>query len=144
TAPYTLVKYDNLGRPLAVGQYSASGGLAVGDDPTTEDTARLALSEIAYDALGRAWKTTRHKIDHDVDGSSDDTITSQSWYDAAGRLIKTQGDQLTKTAYDRLGRVTMQYILATDNDSGYTDADDVSDDKVVEQTVTLYESKNSN
>ncbi|MFG0252524.1 MAG: hypothetical protein ACF8NJ_06585, partial [Phycisphaerales bacterium JB038] len=138
TAPYTLVKYDNLGRVLAVGQYSASGGLAVGDDPTTEQTARLALSETDYDELGRPWKSTRHEIDAS-DGSDDDSITSKNWYDAAGRLIKTQGPQLTKTAYDRLGRVTDSFILATDNDTGYSDADDVSGDKVMEQTVTVYE-----
>jgi RHS repeat-associated protein len=103
----------------------------------------LTLSETLYDVRGRAWKTIRHKIDQ-ADGSDDATLESESWYDDEGRVIKSQGEQLTKTIYDRLGRAARRYVLATTNDSGYTDADDVAGDFVMEETVTGYEAATGN
>jgi YD repeat-containing protein len=78
----------------------------------------------------------------DADGSDDDNLAELTWYDAAGRVIKRQGPQLTKTAYDRLGRQTRQYSLATTDDSVYADADDVSGDIVLEESQTVYEGTN--
>jgi YD repeat-containing protein len=146
TAPYAFHAYDNYGRRTATGLYDSTGDIALGtDDPVSESTNRLALNETAYDELGRVWKTTRHKI---VAGANSGSLESLTWYDATGRVIKQDGSQLTKTAYDRLGRQTHQFILAVAKNSGggaetaYADADDVAYDIVLEEHQTAYESSN--
>ena len=64
TAPHLFHKVDRLGRRLATGSFSSTASIAVGtDDPTTEATNRLALTQTEYDELGRVWKSKRHKID---------------------------------------------------------------------------------
>ena len=145
TAPYALTKYDSENRVIAVGQYSSSSGLDATDDPTSLATNRLSLSETVYDEMGRAWKTIRHKIDQ-ADGSDDDTITSLTWYDPRGRAIKVRGEEYKKTNYDRLGRVTDEYVLAKDDDTSYSNLYDstylltkVDGDIVLEQYETRYD-----
>ena len=139
-SPHAFHKYDNEGRRLATGLFSLVGSINVNsDDPTTETTNRVALNETEYDELGRAWKSTRHKIDAS-DGSDDDSLDSEYWRDEVGRSIKQDADQLAKTTYDRLGRATHQFTLAEDNDTGYSDADDVSGDYVVEEAQSAYDS----
>lgn len=137
-APHAFHKVDNLGRRVATGLFSSVASITVTtDDPTTETANRLALSEGSYDELGRVWQTTRHKIDA-ADGSDDDTLLASRWYDAAGRMIKEDGETLSKTTFDRLGRVTDQFVLAQDDDSSYADALTVSGDTVLEQSQTRY------
>jgi RHS repeat-associated protein len=142
-APHPFNKYDNLGRLIASGQFSSTASIVVGtDDPTTETTNRLGLSQSFYDEMGRVWKSQRHQVD-DADGSDDDNLQTLTWYDEEGRAIKVEGGQLTKTFHDRLGRQTHQFILSDDNDTGYSDADDVSGDHVLQERQTVYESTDS-
>ena len=55
---------------------------------------------------------TAHKVD-DADGSDDDTLDSLTWYDRLGRVVKVKAaSELRKTHYDRMGRVTDEYVLA--------------------------------
>jgi YD repeat-containing protein len=49
------------------------------------------------------------------------------------------GPQVTKAEYDRLGRQVRRFILGTNNDSTYADADDVSGDVVAEESHTTYD-----
>jgi RHS repeat-associated protein len=143
-APHSFNKFDNLGRVTASGLFSSTASIVVGtDDPTTETTNRMGLTQTFYDDLGRVWKSQRHKID-DADGSDDDNLQTLTWYDAAGRVIKVDGEQLVKYSYDRLGRTTNMFVLSSDNDSVYADMDDVTGDTVLEQHVTMIESSTSN
>lgn len=138
-APHVFNKFDNRGRMIASAQYTSTASISVGsDDPTTETANRVALSQTFYDERGAVWKGQRHKID-ESDGSDDDNLQSLTWYDADGRVVKEDGGQLVKTAYDRLGRATDTFVLASDNDSAYSDVDDVSGDIVVEQRVTGFD-----
>jgi YD repeat-containing protein len=137
-APFTLNKLDNMGRSIAVGQYSSSSGLDETDDPTSLTTNRMALNQTFFDERGQVWKSQRHKID-DADGSDDDNLQTLNWYDDRGRLIKTDGPQLSKTVYDRLSRVTDVYVLAVDDDAAYSDADDVTGDIVLEERQMRYD-----
>jgi RHS repeat-associated protein len=149
TGPLTVNKYDNMGRLIATGVYASGTTLSVSSDPTSDTTGRLALQETFYDEMGRVWKTVRHKIDH-TDGSDDDTLLTLNWYDERGRLVKTDGPQLQKTLYDRLGRVTDEFLLAVDDDAVYNDVVSISDsppthltkvngDIVLEQHETRYD-----
>ncbi len=137
-SPHTVMKYDNTGAAVAVGQYSSTGGLTASTDPTSNAMNRIALSETTYDQLGRGFKQVRHLIDQS-DGSIDDDMTSLTWFDELGRSIKTTGSQITKTSYDRLSRATHRYVLAYHNDSGYSDADDVTGDIVIQQSESYYD-----
>ena len=134
---HVLNAFDNLGRFTATGQYSA-GSVAAGDDPVTRFADRLSLSQTAYDEMGRVWKTQVHKITQS-DGTDADDLQTLNWYDKAGRLIKSDGSQLAKILYDRLGRQTHQFILADDNDTAYADAEDVTGDIVLQETQTTYD-----
>ncbi len=141
--PYVFNKYDNMGRLIASAQYGVASGIDVNtDDPTTETGNRLSLTQTFHDEMMRVWKTQRHQID-DADGSDDDNLQTLTWYDSAGRMVKVDGAQLTKTLYDRLGRTTHQFVLAKDNDTAYGDADDVSGDVVLRENQTVYESTDS-
>ncbi|MEW6747137.1 MAG: hypothetical protein AB1486_30750 [Planctomycetota bacterium] len=97
-APYAFHKYDNMSRRIATGLFSSTANIDVTtDDPTTETSNRLALSESSYDDLGRSWRDKRHKIDAS-DGSDDDNLEQLHWYDADGRLVKTDGQQLESSS----------------------------------------------
>lgn len=144
-APHVFNKYDDAGRLIASGLFSSTANIALNptpptlpDDPTTETSNRLALSQTFYDEKGQVWKTQRHKID-DADGSDDDNLQELTWFDAAGKTIKVDGGQLSKTVYDRLSRATHQFVLAIDNDSAYADADDVAGDIVLQESQTTYD-----
>jgi RHS repeat-associated protein len=137
-APHLFYKLDNMDRAIAVGGFSSTANIVVGtDDPTTETSNRVSLSQTFFDELGRAWKEQRHKIDVS-DGSDDDNLQFTSWHDAYGRKVKHQGQRLQKWTFDRLDRPTHEFTLASTNDSAYADADDVAGDIVlVEQQTTL-------
>ncbi len=143
TAPYALHKYDNMGRRVATGLFSSTASITVGTtDPTSATTNRLALSETFYDEMGRAWKSVRHKIDAS-DGSDDDSLETLTWFDKDGRVVKVDGEELKKTKYDNLGRVTDEYVLAKDNDSTegdpYAATQQISGDIVLEERQTRYQ-----
>jgi len=139
TAPHSFFAYDNLSRRTATAQYSDTANIVVGaDSPISEVSNRLALSESAYDAMGRNWKSIRHKIDS-ADGSDDDTLVTESWFDEEGRQIKQRGSNLTKSRYDGLGRLTHSFILALDDDSTYGDAANLSGDIVLQESQTVYD-----
>lgn len=141
--PHQVNQYDHMGRMTATALYSDDSGLDENTDPISEDTDRMALSETFYDEMGQVYKTTRHKIDP-TSGSDDAEIDTLTWYDAAGRVIKEEGEGLSKTGYDRIGRTIHEYELAIDNDSTYADADDVTGDIVLEQHSTIYDPDDGN
>lgn len=142
-SPHAFHKYDGQGRRVATGLFSSTASIVAGtDDPTTETTNRLALSETVYNEKGQAFKTIRHKIDG-TDGSDDDTLESTTVFDKAGRAIKADGSQLAKTFYDGLGRVTHRFILANDDDATYAATADVAGDTVLEERQTTYDSSSS-
>ncbi|MFN7021239.1 MAG: RHS repeat-associated core domain-containing protein [Phycisphaerales bacterium] len=146
-APHSVTKYDNLGRMTASGLFSSSSGLTASTDPTTTTSNRVALSQTFYDERGQVWKSQRHKITQST-GADADNLQTLNWYDPDGRLIKTDGEQLAKTRYDRLGRVIQSFTLASDNDAANTYSDvydstnkfaSVAGDKVLEERQTGYD-----
>ncbi len=138
-APHLFYKFDNMDRAVAVGGFSSTANIdETADDPTTETSNRVSLSQSFYDEMGRVWKEQRHKIDV-ADGSDDDNLQSLSWFDAFGRLVKRDGEQLEKFFYDRLDRQTHHFTLVNDNDTGYADADDVAGEIVVVEDQTTYD-----
>jgi len=143
-SPHALHKYDNLGRQIATGLYSSTSGQTAGSDPTSVSSNRLALSQTLFDERGQVWKTQRHKIDAG-DGSDDDNLQALAWYDRAGRVCKRDATMLERVRYDRLGRETHRFVLASDNDTNYVDLFDengdvdLSGDTVLAEHQRVYE-----
>lgn len=140
TAPYPLLKYDNLGRPVAVGLYSAPP--TAGDDPTSVATDRLRLEHIEYDAIGRVVRSWSEKINQSTGAVvSGGDLQTQYWYDKRGRVAKKHGNVLRKYSYDRLDRLTHAFDLAWDNDTDYEDSvlDVVDEDHVLEERQWAYD-----
>ncbi len=142
--PHSVVKYDNRGRVTASASYADGTSLTASTNPETSTTGRLSLSKTLYDNLNRAYRSEAYKINQSTgaivqESSNDIMLVSESWFDIAGRNIKSVGSSITKTFYDRLGRATHSFVLATINDSGYSDADDVSGDVVLSESQTKYD-----
>jgi RHS repeat-associated protein len=144
-APHTFNLFDTRGRMTATAQYSSTASISItADTPLSEASGRVAISETKFDERGQVYQTVRHKVDQS-DGSDDDSLTTNLWYDPVGRRIKVRGNEYAKTRYDRLGRTIATFSLATDNDSttyshvysaGQTD---VAGDTVMEESLTWYE-----
>lgn len=132
-SPHQRMKYDNSGRTVAVGGYSATA--TSGSDPSSTATARLSLSETSYDERGQVFRTVRHEVTQST-GALGSSITDNTWYDAVGRAIATAGSRITKTQYDRLGRAIGSFLIAKTNDSSYADRQSVTGDIVVQESWT--------
>jgi RHS repeat-associated protein len=140
SSPISVVLYDHQGRTTAQGLYRTGASVTASTDPTSTATDRLALTETSYDQRGQVWQTTRHEVNQS-NGTLGSSLLALHWFDAAGREIKTDGEQLTKSVYDRLGRMTRSFVLAKDNDRAtiYADVVDVAGDIVLEERQTLYD-----
>ena len=100
----------------------------------------MALTQTFYDEVGRVWKTQRHEIDA-TDGSDDDNLEALTWYDEDGQVVMVDGQTLTKTLYDGLGRATHRFTLAKEDDSTYANVmDGVTGEHVLEESQTVYDS----
>ena len=82
---YTADWYDGIERPVVAADYGTNGGTAVSwtDTPPTQSALAGAplVTDTAYNSAGEAWKTTDPK-----------GLISESFYDAAGRVVKTVQD----------------------------------------------------
>jgi len=141
-APHTLVKYDNLDRITARGDYSSASSLDSGDDPATEDnTNRLTLSKAYYDEAGRVYKAEIY--DDPSDSTPADELVTNNYYDRRSLLwaVDAQSTGITFYQYDGARRKTST-IKGTDFDTNkYTSyAPDYPDDdeKIVKiENLTL-------
>jgi RHS repeat-associated protein len=140
--PHVVRKYDSAGRVLAVATYANSSSPSLSTDPTaSSDSDRRSLTETAYDDRGQVYQTKRWEIDQS-DGDKEGYLTTDIWYDAAGRTIKSRGSSLSKTQYDRLGRAVRRFVLAADDDAGaYSAASTVTGDIVTQESQTRYDAK---
>ncbi len=130
---YQKATYDNVNRVTVTEQY---------DDDETGNL--LAKGTTAYDTRGRVYQTTRYGVDPS-DGSLGNALVDNSWYDAAGNLVKSlpAGSELfTKTIYDEVGRATATYqgyYTGTGSES-YSDVSQVTASNVIfEQAISTYD-----
>lgn len=115
--------YDNQNRVLQVNRYDtdSSGNL-------------IARSETKYDDLGRVYQTITYGVDPDT-GTVGNALTSNTWYDPVGNVLKQQSagsNAFTKSFYDGVRRLTMQYVA-------YAVTTPVAGDIVMQQSETTYD-----
>lgn len=150
----TYYTRDNLGQVTQVDTYdgdtveiSYTSGV-----PNAPASNRIrSRATMAYDELGRVYQTSVYSVTYVVEsdgdpdtatvGSSSDTLDTNYWYDSRGNLMKVSrpGGLVTKSTYDGLNRLSIQYASDGGSDSGYTDADDVTGDKVLEQVEYTFD-----
>ncbi|MCX7428827.1 MAG: autotransporter-associated beta strand repeat-containing protein [Planctomycetia bacterium] len=150
----TRYVYDNLGRTTYVYTYADgdddyftyTSGVITG---TNLETAELrAEAQYVYDSLGRVCRSRIWEVDQQdaqYPGTKHDYLATHNWYDARGQIIKTSdGNGLfQKYAYDGLGRLVASFTCFDTDEASYpadyTEADDVTGDTVIEQTVYGYD-----
>ena len=144
---YTVQTYDNMNRVTKSERFlhvpgSAMGGGSSGGEMVIPDSARLlARTEQFYDERGRVWKTEQSVV-NPATGAVNGKLLGQSWYDAAGRVIKQiepGANHFSKFVYDSLGRVTKTYVATYPSETGYAAASSLTNNTVFTQTEVTYD-----
>jgi RHS repeat-associated protein len=137
--PSVLRAFDNLDRLIATATYTGSTTLnPASDSPTTSTTGRLSLDQKFFDARGRAYRTVDSAINAS-NGQVVDEIESLQWFGLRSEVLKVSAAQVMKFEYDRHGRRVRSFVLASDNDTAYAHAASVSDDVVLSESQTAYD-----
>ena len=126
---------------------TGSGTLTLGadaDDYFVIDSGELrGKTERAYDELGRVYQTLVYEVvpDGEEAGTIGDHLTSNVWYNPRGMVVKMADPNglFSKVKYDGAGREIATYTSFDTDESGYTAAQDVSGDTVIEQIKTIYD-----
>ncbi|MFL5330238.1 MAG: RHS repeat-associated core domain-containing protein [Gemmataceae bacterium] len=142
--PVTYVVYDNLNRRTESRLYDGDGVNIYTDStsdgvPDAPSSSLLRGKSVAYyDNQSRVYRT--QIIGVDQYGESGD-LTTEVWYDRRGFVIKSLSPTglVQKTTYDGLGRPIARYVTDGGGDGYYSDADDVTDDTVYEQSKPEYD-----
>jgi RHS repeat-associated protein len=146
----TFCDLDNIGRCIVRYIYDGDGvgvGVSSGVITSPSSSALRAKTEVQYDEQGRVYQTIDYAVDpSNGTASSSIKLVSNNWYDRRGNLIKSSrpGGLASKSVYDGAGRVTVNYLSDGGGDAtagssnNWSDADDVSGDKVLEQTEYAY------
>jgi len=153
---YAKQTYDNLNRVVKSEHFllvenagttlpTGSERLAVLHNDLNDDIL-LARVEQFYDVRDRVWKIEQSVVNpgnaHQQGGAVQGKLLGQSWYDAAGRVLKQIGpgaNHFTKFAYDSLGRVTKTYLATNPSESGYAAASSLTNNTVLTQSETTFD-----
>ncbi|MFM8930435.1 MAG: hypothetical protein ACKOS8_00985, partial [Gemmataceae bacterium] len=140
----SYLDYDNLNRVTTSRLYDGDtvSITSTSGVPNAPSSSLLrAKSETQFDERGQVYKTLTYSVDPSTGSVSSSALTTQSWYDSRGLLIKqsSPGGLVSKVSYDGAGRPTASYTTDGGGDSGYTDADDVTGDAVLQQVETTYD-----
>jgi RHS repeat-associated protein len=147
--PLTYLDLDNLGQVTKTRAYDADGVTpsdANADGvPDAPGSGLVAQAAASYDELGRVYRSDMYSVSGGA--ASTNTLRTDTWYDKAGRVLKTRspGGLVTKTAYDGAGRATVTYATDGGGDpapgaaGSWDHADDVTGDAVLEQGETAYD-----
>ncbi|MGC4033603.1 MAG: RHS repeat-associated core domain-containing protein [Tepidisphaeraceae bacterium] len=124
----TKYVYDNLGEQTQVKQYADADA-----DFVIDSGELISTTDTSYDDQGRVY--------HSELTANGQTLVTDYWYDKNSNLVKqsTGGQTTSKYAYDGAGRVVKTYVADSSGDSSYTDALNVTGDRVYEQYESTYD-----
>ncbi|MFO0935124.1 MAG: RHS repeat-associated core domain-containing protein [Gemmataceae bacterium] len=142
--PITFFDYDNLGQLIKSRMYDGDTiSITSTSGVPNAPSASLLRSQSTqnYDELGRVYLSEVYSVDPNSGSVGLNTLKSNNWYDARGNVIKTSspGGLVQKSVYDGVGRVTTNYATDGGGDSVYSDASNVTGDKVLQQSETTYD-----
>ncbi len=161
--PITYLEYDNLDQRTAAELYdgdnvSITDGNSDGVPDKPSSSLLRARSTASYDDQGRVYRTQTFSVDPSSGSVSTYALTTNIWYGHRGQILKTTAPGLSsplsplgrgvggeglslaaKTTYDGALRPTIVYLTDGGGDTGWSDADDVSGDAVLQQTENTYD-----
>jgi RHS repeat-associated protein len=144
--PIFYTEYDNRGEAIAQEQYDGDGvTITTGSDgvPSKPPAALLrARSTTEYDDQGRIFRTHVYEVDQSTGTVSTSSLTTNTWYDHRGHVVKTAapGGLVTKTQYDGVGRPIKVSLTDGQGDASWSDAVQVTGtNQVLSQTLTQYD-----
>ena len=150
--PISYVDLDNLGEATASYQYdgdnvSITSTSGVPQPPLSSLHLLRAASTASYDEQGRVYRTKVYSVDPLTGNAASAALTSDTWYDHRGNVIKTAapGGLVTKMVYDGAGRPTVAYQSDGGGDAAagasgnWSDAGSVSGDVVLSQLESAYD-----
>jgi RHS repeat-associated protein len=143
--PITYTEFDNLNQAIAQEQYDGDGlTVSIGPDGVPVKppaTVLRARSTTEYDDQGRVFRTHVYSVDQTNGTVSTTSLTTNTWYDHRGNIIKTAapGGLVTKMQYDGAGRVVTSYTTDGAGDTSWADASRVANNHVLSQTETTYD-----
>lgn len=127
---FQAISYDNQDNPLSVTNYQTA----------VSDANRTAYQTAAYDALERVYLLQNYGVDQSS-GSLTFPLSSESWYDPRGLVIKTVQPGLngyTKVQFDTLRRAIASYLAYPPTGGLEGNSNNVTDDIVIEQSENSY------
>ena len=141
----SYLDYDNLNRVTTTRLYDGDtvSITSTSGVPNAPSSSLLrAKSETQFDERDQAYKTLTYSVDPSTGSVSSSALTTQSWFDPRGLVIKqsSPGGLVTKTTYDGAARPTASYSTDGGGDTVYTDAYDVTGDAVLQQVENTYDS----
>lgn len=142
--PIYYTDYDNLNQVTKTRIYDGDTvtiTITSGVPNAPSSSLLRSQSTASYDELGRVYLTEVYSVNPTNGNIGSYTLKSNTWYDARGQIIKstTPGGLVLKSIYDGAGRTTISYATDGGGDSGYSDVDDVTGDKVLEQYESAYD-----
>lgn len=151
-APHALLVYDNLDRITRAASFGTLPS-TLDEAGATTATSRISYGETFYSQRGLPYRI-RQKLEPGApdSGSGADAayVESHTWYDGDGRVIESMQPDAParKIAYDTFGRVSAEFLTDRAHDAlpdggttgTYADAESVSDDHVLSESVFHYNS----
>jgi RHS repeat-associated protein len=143
--PIFYSQYDNLSELITSQRYDGDGVTitSTGGVPNPPSASLLrAQTTTEYDDQGRVYQSNVYSVDQSQGTVSANSLTTNSWYNHRGLVIKSSppGAPVTKTSYDGAGRPTVVYTTDAYLDSTWSDAGTVStNNNVLSQTEITYD-----
>ena len=136
--PIFYTDYDNLNELIKSRTYdgdnvSITTTNGVPDAPSS--SLLRAQTESLYDEQNRVYRTLTYSVNSSTGTASSDSLTTNIWYDKNGQTIKASvpGGLVQKFTYNGAGRAVKSYVSDGGSDTSWSDADDVTNDNVLEQ-----------
>jgi YD repeat-containing protein len=142
--PILYSPLDNLGNVLASQQYDGDGVTITSTNGVPNPPAASLLraeTTTEYDEQGRVYQTNTYSVDQTSGTVSANSLSTNTWYDHRGDVIKTSapGGLVTKSVTDGAGGVTNVYQTDGAGDSTWANASSVVNNNVLRETDTQYD-----
>ena len=142
--PILYYQLDNLGNILTSQQYDGDGVTITSTNGVPNPPAASLLraeTTTEYDEQGRVYQTNTYSVDQTNGTVSANSLTTNTWYDHRGDVIKTSapGGLVTKSVTDGPGRVTNVFQTDGAGDSTWNDAGSVVNNNVLSETDTQFD-----
>jgi RHS repeat-associated protein len=142
--PVFYTQHDNLNEVVSSERYDGDGVniTTTNGVPDRPAANRLrAKTTTVYDDQGRVFQTNTFSVDQNNGTVSTNSLTTGTWYDHRGNVLKIvqPGGPVTKYRYNGAGLKVAEYITDGLGDVTWADAGTVANNNVLSETDTQYD-----